>query len=385
MNSAYDLVIIGAGSVGLPTALVAQRAGLKTLVLEARASAGQGDAKTAIGGIRATHSHPAKIQICLRSLRVFAEWEEKEGDDIGWNMGGYLFPVYTEQDESTLKGLLQVQRAHGLNIDWIDAATVSQLVPGIRQQDLRGGTYSPEDGNSSPLRCNAAFHRAASAAGVEFRFGEKVLGTDVTGGRVVSVTTDRGSYACANVLNAAGTEAAELARHVGLDLPVYPDSHEAGITEPTARFFEPLIVDIRPTPGAKNCYFYQNCENRLIFCLTPEPLFPGTDRDCTSSFLPLVARRLTDLFPKLMNIRVRRTWRGCYPQTPDGHPIVGQAPDVAGYFFAAGMCGQGFMLAPGLADDIVGLIVDGKTVTEPHIFDLFSLERDFSASTEALK
>lgn len=371
--------------MGLPAALAAQRAGLKTLVLDKRASSGQGDAKTAIGGIRATHSHPAKIQIGLRSIEVFANWKEAEGDDIGWNMGGYLFPVYTDAHEKALKTLLEEQRANGLDIEWVDAESVEKLVPGIRQADLRGGTYSPGDGNASPLRCNSAFHRAAVEAGVEFRFGETVMQTVVESDRVTGITTDRGSYSCANVLNAAGTEAAELGRHVWLDLPVIPDSHEAGITEPVARFFEPLIVDIRQTPGARNCYFYQNCEDRVVFCLTPDPLFPGTNRDCTSTFLPIVARKLADLFPRLANIRVRRIWRGCYPQTPDGNPIVGKAPGVEGYYLAVGMCGQGFMLGPGLADDIVGLITESGTVTDPGVFELLSLERDFSAAMETLK
>ena len=88
----YDLVVIGAGSIGVPVAMVAARAGLSVVVLDKRPSAGQGEAKTAIGGIRATHSDPAKIRICLRSIDVFSTWAEQEGDDLGWREGGYLFP-----------------------------------------------------------------------------------------------------------------------------------------------------------------------------------------------------------------------------------------------------------------------------------------------------
>jgi sarcosine oxidase subunit beta len=382
---AYDLIIIGAGSIGIPAALAAQRAGMKTLIVDGRASPGQGDAKTAIGGVRATHSDPAKIKICLRSLKTFAEWQEKEGDYLGWNMGGYLYPIFSGKDEETLKGNLEVQKSHRLNIDWIGPEQVKELVPGIRERDLRGGTFSPEDGSVSPLRCSSAFFFAAQREGAEFKFNETVVDTKVSGGRVVSVVTDRGEYACANVLNAAGSNAAEVGRQVGLELPVHPDSHEAGITEPVARFFKPLIVDIRATPGGKNCYFYQNSENRIEFCLTPDPIFPGTNRDSTSSFLPRVARKIVDLFPKMANIRVRRIWRGCYPQTPDGNPIVGSAKEIGGYHFAVGMCGHGFMLGPGLADDIVGRIKDGKTVTDEEMFKRFSLDRDFSAGEEALR
>lgn len=380
----YDLVIIGAGSVGVPAALAAAHKGLRALVVDQSASPGQGENKAAIGGVRATHSDPAKIQICLRSIRIFKEWQECEGDDIGCRQGGYLFVVYQENHEKMLKDLLKIQRSHGLNIDWIDADRTQELVPGIRRQDLRGGTYSPEDINVSPLRSASAFFFAAQRAGTEFHFRETVTDIEVRDGKVEAVITDKGRYPTRHVLNAAGAFAREAGAWVGLDFPVYPDSHEAGVTEPIERFFDPLIVDLRATPGCKNCYYYQNFENRIVFCLTPNPIIPGINRDAMSSFLPLVAKKMVDLLPRLAKVRVRRTWRGLYPQTPDGSPIVGSAESPEGYHFACGMCGQGFMLGPGLADDIAGLVTEGKPVTDPDVFSSFRLDRDFG-KVEKLK
>ena len=385
MSAAYDFVIVGAGSVGVPAALAAARAGLSTLVLDYRPSVGQGDNKRAIGGVRATHSDPAKIRICLRSIRMLASWQEREGDDIGYRQGGYLFPVYRAEDEDTLRSLLAFQQAHGLHIDWIPPDEVQRLVPGIRARDLRGGTYSPEDINVSSLGCIVAFHAAAERAGAVFRFRERVTDVEVANGAVAAVVTDRGRYSTRNVLNAAGAEASALGRLVGLQLPVHADAHEAGITEPVERLFDPLVVDIRPTPGAKNCYFFQNASHRIEFCLTPDPIIPGTNRHATSTFLPLVARRMLDLLPRLATVRVRRVWRGTYPQTPDGSPIVGSAVDPKGYHFAVGMCGQGLMLGPGLADDLVSLVTEGRPRTDPEVFRLFRHDRDFAAGSEALR
>jgi glycine/D-amino acid oxidase-like deaminating enzyme len=90
------------------------------------------------------------------------------------------------------------------------------------------------------------------------------------------------------------------------------------------------------------------------------------------------------LLPPLAAIRVRRILRGRYPQTPDGSPIMGSCEDPAGYHYAVGICRQTFILGPGLAADIVGLIRDGRTVTEPEVFALFRLERYFG-KVEALK
>ncbi|MGC9467246.1 MAG: NAD(P)/FAD-dependent oxidoreductase, partial [Anaerolineae bacterium] len=122
MKTNYDAIIIGAGSVGLPTALAMAQAGVDVLVIDKAASPGQGSHKAAIGGVRATHSDPAKIQLCLRSLEIFRTWEQTYGQDIEWTEGGYVFVAYRQQEETTLKDLLKVQQGYGLNISWLDKA-----------------------------------------------------------------------------------------------------------------------------------------------------------------------------------------------------------------------------------------------------------------------
>jgi sarcosine oxidase subunit beta len=80
----YDAIIIGAGSVGLPTAFFLAQAGLNPLVIDQFASPGQGSNKAAIGGIRATHSDPTKIRLCIESIEIFSTWQETYGDKIEW-------------------------------------------------------------------------------------------------------------------------------------------------------------------------------------------------------------------------------------------------------------------------------------------------------------
>jgi sarcosine oxidase subunit beta len=383
--SNYDVIVIGAGSVGLPTSFFLAQEKLKVLVIDELPSPGQGQNKSAIGGIRATHSDPAKIQTCQLSLDVFSSWKDRYGDDIHFQRGGYCFPVYREEDESGLKQLLETQKRFGLNIDWIDAHQTNELLPGISSDGLRGGTYSPEDGNLSPMMAGNAFYNQAVRSGVMFKFQEKVTGIERENGSAVKVKTERDSYSAEKVLNAAGASARDVGKMMGLDLPVLPDSHEGGVTEPVKCFFQPLVVDIRAFPGSKNFYFYQEAEGHLVFCLTPEPIIPGTNRDSTSSFLPQAAQRLILLFPRLRNIRVRRVWRGLYPMTPDGVPIVDRVQDQDGFYVAVGFCGQGLMLGPGTALNLVSLITKGKPLLPEEVFRSFSLYRDFGRPSEALK
>jgi len=381
----YDVIIIGAGSVGLPTAFFLARERLKVLVMDELSSPGQGQNKSAIGGVRATHSDPAKIQTCQLSLKVFSAWKEEFGEDIHYNQGGYCFPVYQEEHRKSLKQLLDTQKRYHLNIDWLEAGDIVKLLPGINTKGLKGGTYSPEDANISPILAARAFYNQAVKRGTTFKFEEKVVGLEKRKDSGIEVKTDKGTYATERVINAAGANAREVAKMMGVDLPVFPDSHEAGVTEPVKPFFHPLVVDIREFPGSKNFYFYQEEEGHIIFCLTPQPIIPGLNRDSTSFFLPQAARRLINLFPRLRNIRVRRVWRGLYPMTPDGVPIVDQLKDSDGLYVAVGLCGQGFMLGPGIALNLVNLITKGKPLLSEDIFRSYSLYRDYTRPSEALK
>jgi sarcosine oxidase subunit beta len=348
-KNTYDTIIIGAGSVGTPLAWQLADAGQRVLVLEQFASVGQGSNKEAIGGIRATHSDPAKIGISLKSLDIFSTWHNTFGDDIGWQRGGYSFVAYRPQEEKTLKDLLVIQKQYGLDIEWYDKNDFLKIVPSLNSERLIGGTFSPGDGSASPMLSALAFEKQAKLHGAEFHYKEGVTGILRMNGRVTGVTTDKGSYTAGLVVNAAGPWGREVAKLAGVDVPVNPDSHEGGITEPVAPFLGPMVVDIRPTDNSSNYYFYQHHTGQIIFCITPNPQIFGMDHRETSIFLPQVAKRMLEIMPCLQNIKVRRTWRGSYPMTPDGAPIVGEVNGLEGYLNAVGMCGQGFMLGPGLA------------------------------------
>lgn len=383
-TSVYDAVVVGAGSVGMPTAMYLAEKGLKVLCVDQFASPGQGSNKAAIGGVRATHSSPAKIRLCLDSLKTFSTWKETHGFDLEWRQGGYMFVAYRAGEAATLRELLVVQKKAGLDIDWYDREALLALAPGLHPEGLLGGTFSPGDGSASPMLSACAFHKRAVELGVECRFNERVTHLMRRKGTVVGVRTDKGGYATPRVVNAAGPWARSLAQSGGLDVPVNPDCHEAGITEPAQRFLEPMVVDIRRTPGAANYYFYQAHSGQVLFCITPEPPIIGTDRRETSEFLPMVARRMVGLMPKLANLKVRRTWRGLYPMTPDGSPVVGPSAVLDGYVDAVGMCGQGYMLGPGVGALVSRMVTKTLSAEDEAILQELRPGREFGG-VEKLK
>jgi sarcosine oxidase subunit beta len=385
----FDAIVVGGGSVGVPSAYYLAERRLRTLVIDRRPAVGQGENKAAIGGVRATHSDAAKIVLCMRTLEVARSWKEQQGDEIGWKPGGYCFPVYGEELEGKLCGLFPIQRRYGLQNDWVDAKTIDELVPGINREGLRGGTYSPNDGQLSPLLLPVVLMRHAIRKGAELRVNERVTGYLIEGGAIRGVRTDQGTYHAPRVVLAAGSDAREQGKLLGIEIPVTPDSHEAGITAPVEHFIKPLVVDMRPGPEGKtaNFYFGQNHEGQIIFCYTPKELFVGTDRESRSEFLPILAARMISLVPRLKHLLVRRVWRGCYPMTPDGVPIIDNPRQVEGLTLAVGMCGQGFMLGIGVGQEVASLVVDGKPLLPPEAAHAVRFnDADWAAgTTEALK
>jgi len=378
----YDVIIIGAGSIGVPTALATANDDLKTLVLDFLPSVAQADNKHAIGGIRATHSNIGKALLCKRSIEIFSKWEEKFGDDIWWNQGGYTFLSFTKKDEKMLRDTVKLQRSLGLNIDYLETEKIKDLIPGINEEGLLGGTFSPEDGNASPLLSLHSFFRQSKDFGAEYHFNEKVIDISIKKQKVVGIKTTKAKYKTDVVINAAGAQAKDIGSLIDLDLPVEPESHEAGITEPVKKFFSPMVVDIRPCidekfGNSKNYYFYQNNEGKIIFCLTPNPSILGIDRRETSSFLPQITKRMVQLLPRLKNIKIRRTWRGLYPMTHDGNPLLGKIEEIIGYVNAVGMCGQGFMLGPGLGELLSRIVTEKITPGDELILNNLTPKRDF--------
>jgi len=252
------------------------------------------------------------------------------------------------------------------------------LIPSINTNELLGGTYSPEDGCASPLKAAFSVHHQALIFGAEFRFNEQVLDFIVNNGKIKGVVTNCGKYSSNVVINAAGGWAKELSSKLSLEVPVEPDSHEAAITEPVEMFFHPMIVDMRSRPGSENFYFYQHVTGKIIFCLTPDPPILGNHTIASSDFLPRASRRLIDVMPVLKNIRVRRVWRGTYPMTPDGSPIIGEVDGLSGYLLAVGMCGQGFMLGPGVAKLLTRLVLNDLNKTDRIILNKLSYHRNFN-------
>ncbi|MCD4752401.1 MAG: FAD-binding oxidoreductase [Anaerolineaceae bacterium] len=377
LTNIFDVIIIGAGSIGVSAAFSLSKEGLSVLVVEKAPSIGQGSNKSAIGGIRATHSHPAKFHLCRDSINMLSSWESNYGDDIEWVQGGYSFVAYTKEIMTELQEIVTEQKALNANIHWLNADQLLERIPSITPDGLLGGTFSPEDGSASPLKTISAFYRQASYYGAQFHFNEKLTSAKNDSNNSITIKTSKGSYHCKHLINCAGAWVNDTYTDSEFKLPVYPNSHEAGVTEPLDHFLDPMVVDMRSSQGISNIYFYQHKTGQLIFCSTPSPPVWGYATAETSSFLPKASKRILELVPRLANCRVRRTWRGLYPMTPDASPLIGFDRHIPGAIIASGMCGQGFMLGPGVSNLLTRMITKQLTSQDKDILRRLSPYRQF--------
>ncbi|MCP5106288.1 MAG: FAD-binding oxidoreductase, partial [bacterium] len=171
------------------------------------------------------------------------------------------------------------------------------------------------------------------------------------------------------VLLSAGPWTGDLAKQAGLDLPLFPERHEAMITERIPKFFDPMVVDYRKD----GCYFHQLISGQVIGCYTPVPNVPGIHEDASIEFLPRLARRMVRLIPALERAAVLRHWSGCYTMTPDGNPIV-DASGIENLYIASGMCGHGFMFGPAIGRHLAEFMLTGEWETD---FSEFAIGREY--------
>ncbi|GIQ79996.1 hypothetical protein KIPB_000715 [Kipferlia bialata] len=393
-----DVLILGAGSAGLGTAVACARrnmaleaAGaipLRVTLLDTRAASGQGDQKHAIGGVRSAMSDPETVLLVSESQKHLSTWntnllphETETEADIGWARSGYIFTAYGEEQKATLEKVIRTQKSNaalGLHPEtglvWVDTETIVSLVPGINTEGLLGGAYSPRDGVASPIRwAVSATNRAVGDPSlthcslVTCAHVVRVLDSEGEGEgercRVLVRLKRRDEQDIYQVIRAQcviealGGAANIVQERSGLGLlQIFPDSHDAFVTSKIkdapsllqGQRAGPVVIDLRPSCSFGSVYWYITPEGQIIMCGTPSPPQPGLDDAGSSTHLPELCQRLTNQTPYASALRVHRRWRGVYPNTPDGKPIVGPDPENPRLFHVNGLAGHGFMLSLGL-------------------------------------
>jgi glycine/D-amino acid oxidase-like deaminating enzyme len=362
-----DLVVVGAGTIGGWASVFARSAGLERVIVVERGTVGVGASSRAAGIVRAQGGTPATVALGRWSIDFYNGQQVEYGADSGFRELGYLILAVTAEDERVGRERVAMQRAEGLDVDWLTAAQASAIAGSLAPTGHRGGSYVPTDGAIDPPRNVLAYSLAMRSSGVDLRERTTFTGlrTEAIGGggpRVVAVETDRGPISTERVLLTGGPSLRDVGRTAGVRIPSGAVRHTVAVLEPSPVFDvdrAPMVFDI----GAG--LYWRLEEGGLLFGWSDPDDPPGPAREIDWAYYDRIRARLRMLVPATEGLGLRRIWAATIDYTPDHLPIVGPALGADGGpiegVFVASAGGHGMMWGPGVARVAADLIVDGAT------------------------
>lgn len=374
MKKSVDIAVVGGGIIGLATAYYLLQNQASVAVIEKR-YIGSGSTGRCIGGIRQQFSTPASIQMMKENIELFSQMEEELGLEVKFHQGGYLLLAHNEELKTTFVNNIKVQKEQGVNVSLLTPEEAKKVVPHLNISGVTAAAYCPDDAQAYPFDVLRGYKNKILKGGGDLHVFNPVKEINKNGSYTLTLE-DQSRISSGKVLLCAGPWTGELAQQLGLDLPLFPERHEALITERMPKFLEPMVVDYRKD----GCYFQQMTGGQIIGCYTPVPNVPGIHEDTSFEFVPHMAWRMSRLVPSLQNAAILRHWSGSYTMTPDGNPIVDSTP-VENLYVASGMSGHGFMFAPSIGKHLARYILTGEWDAD---FSEFALDRSFSGQ-EKLK
>ncbi len=362
MRNEADIVVIGAGIMGLAIAYHLANLGVAKVSVVDRSYLCGGASGRNGGGVRAQWSSEANVRLMQESIRICRDFASEMKINVWFRQGGYLFIVRTEEKRRALEASVKVQNACKLSTRMLTPREAQQIVPELDTDGIVAASYNGDDGVVFPWPFVWGFAQAAQKRGVEIHTFTDVTGFEMERGEITGVVLDRlgkrgtkGVMKTRKVVNAAGAWSPEIAKMLGVELPNKPHRHEICSTEPLKPWLRPLVADL--TDGL---YFSQSTRGEIVGGIGQEHVPPGVNHDSSHAFLGRYARSLTRACPLLGRVKVLRQWSGCYDLTPDANPIVGPVDLVPNFFQASGFMGHGFMMAPIMGKKIAEQIVTGK-------------------------
>jgi glycine oxidase len=282
----------------------------------------------------------AFLELALASLELYPEFvarlSEATGIDVGYRREGKLEVALDEAGTVALKAALAWRLANGHCVEWLDSAEARRLEPALGP-DVRAALLNTHEQQVDNRILTRASWLAAAKAGVRFRVGELAVGLTTAQGRVTGISLASGEVLPAGqVVIAAGCWSAQFA---GLPrpLPIAPIRGQIVVLESTP----PLLTRV---VGASGCYLVPRRDGRLVIGSTMEQA--GFNTRATGGGVARLLAAALAVVPACADAEVAELRAGLRPGTPDGLPILGPDPELAGLYYATGHLRNGILLAP---------------------------------------
>ncbi len=367
-----EIAIIGGGVMGLSIAYQLAKRGLTDVVVLERGYFAQGASGRNGGGVRMQWSTEENIRLMQRSIALCRGFAQEIGVNVWFRQGGYLFLGKTEVERGRMERNAVLQNEIGVPTRLLSPKEAQKIVPELRVDGFMCASYNPEDGVLFPWPFLWGYATQALKRGVQIHLYTDVGAIERTS-QGFRLATSKGALECRRLINCAGAWSPSVARMLGVELPNRPHRHEILSTEPLKPFLGPMVSVLD-----SGLYFSQSMRGEIVTGITV-PESPDEDAHSETvrmgsrlAFLRAVARGLTEVMPRLAEVKVLRQWAGPYDVSPDGRAILGEPPGVPGFYLACGFVGHGFMMAPVIGE----LYAAWLTGDDKHeVFDTCNLRR----------
>jgi glycine/D-amino acid oxidase-like deaminating enzyme len=351
MRSTADVVIVGGGVVGSSVAYHLRQAACRgrVVVIERDDTYSRASSSLSMGGIRQQFTLSANVRMVQYSVDFYRDLDRRlsvanETQRVDFRQRGYLF-LADAASAARLTRRYEAMRFAAASVTCLSRSEIQARLPDAWLDDIEFGLFGPDDGYANPKSLVFAMRKIARDAGVEYVRAE-VSSISRTDHRVTGVAFGADSIDTQVIVNAAGPFAAQIADLAGVSLPVAPVRQQLFRCDLPRRwdYRFPMVID---PSGVHWRHDDTGVPDRIVVARTRPDEPPGENFTCDDSrwlaeYFPPLIRRM----PSLTGVTRVDGWAGLYEMTPDHSPIIGEHPDVSGFFLANGFSGHGLMMAP---------------------------------------
>jgi len=371
-ENSCDALIIGGGIIGCAIAyfLLSAEPNLKVCVVEKDLTYSCASTPLSLANVRIQFSLKQNIEISQFTqefIKSFPEKMEVKGEkpDLCFRSEGNLFLIETKNKDSALKDLT-LQKEMGCRVDWLEPFEIESKFPLYSAHNTAGGTWSPGDGYLDPYSflngfrqkaCSLSAHLVEDRAVKPLRNKQRIQGARLQSGQTISSPC---------VVNAAGAWASELAETASVSLPIKPIKRQVFVLEPAEKPESPLPLTILPS----GLYFRTETGGKILagqsFADDPEGFDFSWDPEV---FRERLWPELAEFVPSFDRLRIERGWAGLYAvNTLDENAVLGEWPELKGFFLANGFSGHGLQQAPAVGRYLSELILKKEPALDLSIF-----------------
>jgi glycine/D-amino acid oxidase-like deaminating enzyme len=363
LESAYDVVVVGAGIVGAACAHYLMGEGLRVAVLE-RGSVGGCATAAAMGHLVAMDDSPAQLALTKFSLQLWKDLENQLPATAEYRQPGTLWIASDDEEMAEVRRKHEVYRSAGLACEVLDSIALSEAEPRLRQP-LAGALRVLGDGVIVPQAAAEFLLRDVAERGALF------TDCNVVSIESGSILLEDGTRVSAGyVVNAAGCAAVELTTGIS----IRKRKGHLMITDRYPGFLRHQVVELGYLKSARSVI-----GDSVAFNLQPRATgqiligssrqYENEDAAVDSDIVRRVMERACEFMPEVATLSVLRMWTGFRAATPDKLPLIGALPESPKVLLATGHEGLGITTSTGTGRLIADMILQRQSPIsqEPYL------------------